>query len=348
MTTELMNTRVRYVGDRAFDLDVVPLPQPRTGRVVIQVLFTGICGSDLHIYDGDLDQRVRPPRIIGHEMVGTIHSIGDHVEGWTVGKRVTCMTAQPCRRCIACVRGDTNVCLNVSILGVESDGSFQQFWEVPAEQLVAVPGDIDLEAAAIIEPLAVAVHDVGRADLEAGDTAVIAGAGPVGMLIGLVLRARGVDVLIADLQPYRLDLASRMNLTSCRPEEVSELLQARGRAAGADAAFEVTGVQAGLDLTLSSLRPRGRMVLVGVHPVRRQFDAAEVLFRELEIVGARMHLRSDYEEAIGLLRQELVDVTPLVTRSYGLEQTAEAFAAFSAGEGVMKLLIDSRQPISSA
>src|SRR6478736_3311234 len=151
-----------YVGDRTIRISEAEAAPPAAGQVQIAVAYTGLCGTDLHVLHGDMDARVTTPLVFGHEMSGTIAGIGDGVTGWSVGDGVTVMPLSWDGTCPACLAGNTHICQNLDFIGIDSPGALQPLWNVPASTLVRLPPTADLRDAALIEPVAVAVHDVRR------------------------------------------------------------------------------------------------------------------------------------------------------------------------------------------
>lgn len=164
-----MNARVSYTGARGLALQRANPEPPGPGQVRIDVAYTGICGTDLHIYHGDMDARVRPPEVIGHGMSGRVAETGGGVDNWRPGDPVTVMPLDWCGQCPACRAGHTHLCHRLNFLGIDSTGAMQSSWTVPARTLIRLPGQLPLEHAALIEPTAVAVHDVRRAELRPGE-----------------------------------------------------------------------------------------------------------------------------------------------------------------------------------
>lgn len=183
---EHFHDRCHVYRSRTFSTTPTAQTPPAAGEVQIAVSYTGLCGTDLHIFHGDMDARVGVPAIIGHEMSGVIASLGEGVTGWAVGQAVTVMPTLSCGSCAACTRGHGHICHKLDFIGIDSDGSMQSSWNVPADVVVALPEGLALDEAALIEPTAVAVHDVRRARLVAGEFVVVIGGGPVGQLIASV------------------------------------------------------------------------------------------------------------------------------------------------------------------
>jgi (R,R)-butanediol dehydrogenase/meso-butanediol dehydrogenase/diacetyl reductase len=334
----------RYVGERTLAVTEDQQPRdPGPGEVQLDVAFTGICGTDLHILHGAMDARVSLPAVLGHEMAGTVTALGSDVSGWTPGDRVTVMPLAWCGHCPACRAGNSHVCHNLNFLGIDSPGSMQSSWTVPERTLVALPAGLSLQAGALAEPTAVAVHDVRRAALREGERALVVGGGPIGMLIACVARAQGADVLVLELSEQRRAFAETLGLRAVDPlaSELSALIDDWTDGAGADLAFEVSGAPAGLDTAIQSLAVRGRVVVVAIHSTPPAVNLFRVFWRELTLIGARVYERSDFEEAAQLLEQGAVPAAAMISAVEPLESAAAAFAELESGRA-MKVLIDCR------
>ncbi|MFD2415156.1 zinc-dependent alcohol dehydrogenase [Amycolatopsis pigmentata] len=334
--------RVVYSAARTLTVEPAGTTPPPPGHVRIDVAYTGICGTDLHIFHGDMDARVGPPGVIGHEMSGRIARIGEDVDGWRPGDPVTVMPLSWCGRCPACQAGHAHICERLVFLGVDASGSLQSSWTVPAATLVRLPPDLRLDHAALVEPTAVAVHDVKRAGLRPGEQAIVVGGGPIGLLIALVARRSGADVLVVEPDSYRRSVAESLGLRALDPS-ADGLTDAVGRwteGAGATVAFEVSGAAAGVETAVDALATRGRLVQVAIHSVPREVNLHRFFWRELTLLGARLYDRDDFQAAVRLIAGGDVPAATLISRIEPLERAADAFAALESGAGVMKILID--------
>jgi 2-desacetyl-2-hydroxyethyl bacteriochlorophyllide A dehydrogenase len=334
----------RYVGQGRIDVVDYHPEAPGSGQVQVAVAYTGICGTDLHILHGAMDNRVQPPAVVGHEMSGWISAIGAAVSDWEVGDAVTVMPLRWCGTCSACRIGHSHICQQLDFVGIDSPGSMQTAWNVPADLLIRLPEAMPLERAALVEPTAVAVHDVGRAALAAGERIVVVGGGPVGLLIASVARAADAEVLVLEVDPFRRGVAEQLGLTVLDPTavDVPAAVAEWTAGAGAGASFEVSASQAGLDTALSVLGVRGRMVVVGIHSQPRLLDLHQVFWRELTVLGARVYQRVDFAAAVHLVAAEAFPVDALISRIEPLTAAADAFAALGSGSPVMKVLVDCR------
>ncbi|MDX2546230.1 zinc-dependent alcohol dehydrogenase [Streptomyces sp. WI04-05B] len=337
-----MTLAVRYTAARTLDTAAVETPAPGPGEVELAPAYVGICGTDLHIFHGDMDTRVHTPAVIGHEMAGRITRTGPDVEGWAPGDAVTVMPLRWDNTCPACRNGHQHICQHLDFIGIDSPGAMQQRWTVPASTLIRLPDSLALDHAALVEPTAVAVHDVGRAGVRGGERVVVVGGGPVGILIALVARATGADVRVVELSPHRRTIAAELGLTTWDPAavDVPELVREWTGDAGADVAFEVSGAAGGVDTAVDVLGVRGRLCLVAIHPRPREINLHRFFWRELTLIGARLYDRTDFEKAVTLVADGTIPAERLITKVVPLTQAPAAFEALEGGGDVMKILVN--------
>ncbi len=330
-----------YTGDGVVSItDGTPV-EPGPNDVVIDVAFVGVCGTDLHIIHGSMDARVSRPLVFGHEMSGTIRRLGSDVTGWSVGDSVTVMPLDWDDTCPACRNGNQHICQNLDFIGIDSPGALQQTWTVPASTLVPLPSSLSLRTAALIEPVAVAVHDVRRSELRAGDRAVIIGGGPIGVLIASVARQAGAEVAVLELDPARRELIERLGFCTLDPTAVDAVawVEEWSRGAGADVVFEVSGAAAAVRSATALARVRGTIVIVAIHATPREVDLQRVFWRELRLLGARVYQRIDFERAIELLDADAIDAEAVITSVYPLTEVTAALEELRSG-AALKVLID--------
>ncbi|HWD83837.1 MAG TPA: alcohol dehydrogenase catalytic domain-containing protein, partial [Kribbella sp.] len=294
-----------------------------------------------HVFHGDMDGRVSKPATIGHEMSGTIAGVGPGVEGWSVGDPVTVMPLAWDGTCPACLAGNEHICQHLDFIGIDSPGALQEYWNVPASSLVRLPAEVSLRAAALVEPVAVAVHDVRRSELEAGDKAVVIGAGPIGVLIATVAASVGAEVVIAEIDPARRSAAAELGFVTLDPSSVEQAswVEQWTAGAGADVVFEVSGAAAAVAGATDLVKVRGTLVVVAIHPQPRPLDLHRVFWRELRILGARVYQRQDFERAVELVADGTIPVDELVTGVVPLAEVQSAFGILEAGQA-MKLLVE--------
>ena len=279
-----------YNGSKIITVGECTAVAPLAGQVQLKISHCGICGTDLHIYHGMMDKRVHLPQIMGHETAGTVAAIGEGVEGFSIGDPVTVMPLDPCGDCPACQAGHSHICQNLKFLGIDTPGAFQSYWTVPAHTLHRLPDNLSLAHGAMIEPLAVACHDVRLGDVKTGEYAVVLGGGPIGILIALVARQVGARVVVSEINPFRLELARELDLDTFNPLEgdLPAYVNQQTGGAGADVVFEVTASQAAAEVMTQLPRTRGRIMVVGIFGQPPQVDLFRFFWRELKLFGGRV------------------------------------------------------------
>jgi (R,R)-butanediol dehydrogenase/meso-butanediol dehydrogenase/diacetyl reductase len=327
-----------YVGEGRIETITTEQVDPAPGEARIRVAFCGLCGTDLHIAHGNMDSRVSTPLVFGHEASGTIDAVGDGVTEWHVGDRVTVMPLLWDNSCAACLAGNQHICQNLTFIGIDSPGALQELWTVPASTLVRLPDGMDLRDAALVEPTAVAVHDVRRSELQVGDTAVVLGGGPIGVLIATVARHAGARVVVVELDAARRDRVAALGFEAVAPTAVEARIAEWTHGNGADVVFEVSGAAAAIRQATGLLKVRGTLVVVAIHSTPREVDLQRVFWRELRILGARVYQRADFERAIALLASGVIPVDTLVTSVVPLDQTGQALEDLASGQA-LKILV---------
>lgn len=308
----------------------------------IRVSHCGICGTDLHLFHGNMDHRVKLPQVIGHESSGTVASVGEGVTGWAAGDRITVRPLAPCGDCPTCQRGHSHVCPKLRFIGIDAPGAMQGLWTVPADTLHRLPDSITLQDAALLEPIAVACHDVRLGRVQAGEIAVVIGGGPIGALVALVARQHGARVIITEVNPFRVQLLREMGLEVYDPREtdIVQLIMDVTGGDGADVVFEVSGSMPGAALMTKLGRVRARIVVVAVFTKEVPIDLFRIFWREMELIGTRVYEAQDFEEAIHLLAETEVPFRRLITGVYPLDQVQTGLEEMERGADVMKILVD--------
>ena len=330
-----------YNGKNEFKIGDGKEPAPGPGEAKVKVEYCGICGTDLHIFHGKMDQRVNMPQVIGHEMSGTVTEIGENVEGFEIGDRVVVRPLDWCGDCPACRAGHQHICMNLKFMGIDSPGAMQGEWVVKARTLHKFPEHMDFKLGALIEPLAVACHDVRLGEVKADDYVVVLGGGPIGMLIAMVAKAAGAKILISEINPYRLSLAVELGFDTINPLEndITEFVNEQTDGTGADVVFEVTASQAGASVMTELLRTRGRIVVVGIFSKPPEINMFKFFWRELKLCGARVYEEQDFDEAIALAAADKLPLESIISGVYGLDEIQTAFESFENNNTAMKVLI---------
>ncbi|MBB3695244.1 alcohol dehydrogenase catalytic domain-containing protein [Sphingomonas sp. BK580] len=330
----------RYMGPDQLRPELLERPVVRHGEALVRIDACGFCGSDLNIVAGT-HPRARAPLTIGHELAGTVVELAKPDAHVAVGDRVTMFPLISCGRCYACTHGQSHVCRELKLFGFDRDGGMADFVRLPIASLMKLPETMSPAIGALIEPLAVAVHAVGRADLADVDVAVVLGAGPIGLLTALVASAKGIGrVVISDVSEARLELARSLGLEAI--EAGAPLLghvMAITDQNGAGLVFECAGHPSSATEMTALARPRGVLVGVGVFKRPVSVDLQGVNFKELELVGSRVYTRDDFDEAIALASSLPLD--RIISHRFPLEDVENAFAQFRSGDAC-KVLVEPR------
>lgn len=334
-------TAAIYRGNRTFTVEQKPTPVPGPGEVAVRIAYCGICGTDMHVFHGNMDARVGFERVIGHEMSGTLEALGDGVTGLTPGQKVVVRPLDPDLNCPASKAGYPHVSHNLKFLGLDTDGAMQEIWVVPAHTIHVLPEGIRMDHAALVEPVAVACHDVRLSGLHPGEDVVVIGGGPIGVLVAMVARDAGGKVLLSEVNPARLKIAQELGFDTVNPAEadLAAEVNARTDQKGADVVFEVSGSQPGVDAMTAVAATRARIVMVAIHAKKPQIDLFQFFWRELQMIGARVYEPEDYDKAIELVAKGAIDAERVITDVAPLSEIQSAFEALDASPTALKSLI---------
>ncbi|MEE2657994.1 MAG: zinc-binding dehydrogenase [Candidatus Latescibacterota bacterium] len=324
----------------------VPAPTPDDDDVVISVQATGICGSDLHIFEDAIQIPIRVPVIIGHEFSGLVAEVGSHVESFTVGDRVTAMpSVRICGRCRYCRSGSFNLCVNRESMGYFHDGSFAPRCRLPQRCIWPLPDEVSVRAAALTEPAACAVHAVSeRTRVRAGDVAVIVGPGTIGLLCLQVALSEGAIAVVVGTShdSARCRLAVELGATRViddEDENAAAVVREMTGGYGADVVFECSGTSAAAALALNLVRKEGSYTQVGLfsHPI--QVDLEQVAVKELTFTGSFGQRVSSWRRALSLMASGHLNTEVLVTHEVALSDWEKGFDLFRRRGGI-KILLD--------
>jgi (R,R)-butanediol dehydrogenase / meso-butanediol dehydrogenase / diacetyl reductase len=330
-----------FRGIRQVPIEDVPAPSPGPRDVVLDVKACGICGSDLHTYVAA--QLAAVGQVMGHEFSGQVAEVGGEVEGIAVGDRVTGPPIQPCGACAACRAGRRHLCETWTTRSIAYGlpGAFAERVRIPdatlGDNIFKLPEPLSFEDGALVEPLAVGVHAVGRADTGPGDVAVVLGLGTIGLQVAQVLMARGLtDVIGADLSALRRSVAEELGITAVPGAEVAAAA-AGGRPI--DVVFEATGAPALVQTAMELVRPAGTVVLIALYEAPAQIVPTIAVQKELTVRGSAIFTPAEFQEAVELLASGKVRGQPLITHRLALEDLGDAFEAQLDKDAAIKVMI---------
>ena len=320
----------------------VPKPSPGPGEVLIRVRHAGVCGTDLHIADWNAwaQGRIKPPIVVGHEFAGEIESVGDGVTGLRAGHLVTAEGHIVCGHCLQCRTGNSHICKNTRIIGVDRDGAFAEYIVMPATNVLTLDGGtIPTEVGAIMDPMGNAFHTVltGGAEIP-GSTVLIVGCGPIGCFaVGIARAAGATKVIASDINPKRLALATTMGAhvtIDAKKDDVVKAVLAETAGEGADVVCEMSGVPSALHQAFAAARMGGRVQLLGIPDGMVPMDLAnEIIFKGITVygvIGRKMY------ETWHQMRRFLIggqfDPRPVITHKFPLPEIDDALAAIRSGD----------------
>lgn len=315
-----------------FEIRHRSVPEPGPEEVLVAVRDVGICGSDVHYYEhGRIgDYVVDDPLVLGHECAGEIVAVGGDVDDLEPGDRVALEPGVPCRRCAHCERGDYHLCEAVEFMATPPhDGAFAEYVSWPADFAHELPASVSTTAGALCEPLSVGIHACRRGDVGTGDTVLVAGAGPIGLLtMAAAVAAGATDVIVTDVVPAKLEAASDRGADLTVDVSETDLETAVAEytdGVGADVVVEASGAAPSIRSTVDAVRRGGTVVLVGLaDEATVPLDVLEIVDNELDVRGS-FRYKNTYDAAIGLLEDDVVDVTGIVDFESSLEELDDAF-----------------------
>jgi L-iditol 2-dehydrogenase len=320
------------------------IPTPNDHEVVMQTRRIGVCGSDIHVYHG-LHPYTGYPVVQGHEVGGIVASVGKHVSGFAVGDKITFMPQITCGECYPCQHGMYHICEKLKVMGFQTGGAAQEYFVLPAENVLRLPDTMSLDEAAMIEPIAVTVHALARGGGVSGKRVVVLGAGTIGNLTAQVARASGAKaVMITDVSPYKLEQAKRCGIEYTVDVGRENLGDAILRCFGpekADLILECVGVEPTITDAVQYARKGSTIVVVGVFGKKPQVDLGLVQDRELSLVGTLMYQKADYERAIELVSSGKMALGEMITHRFAFDRYLEAYHAIEESNGqYLKVMID--------
>jgi (R,R)-butanediol dehydrogenase / meso-butanediol dehydrogenase / diacetyl reductase len=340
-----------YYGPNKVEIADVPEPTPGPGTVKVKVGYNGICGTDLHeYYAGPIFFPTEPhplthaqvPLVMGHEFSGVITDIGDGVTGWAEGDRVAIEPIYKCGHCPACKAGNYNICAQIGFHGLMSDGGMAEYTVVPTSMLHKLPDNVSMTLGALVEPMSVAYHAATLGETKPGDTAMVFGAGPIGIGLWFALRGKGIDdAFVVEPSATRRASIEALGARTLDPAaiDVPAFIADHTDGRKADAVFDAAGVTPAVETALACVGARRPMVSVAIYEKPLSTPLLNLVMNESRIQGSLCYTSADFEAVIALMAQDKYDTTGWV-ESIALDDVIdEGFEALHAG-AKMKVLVD--------
>ena len=322
----------------------VEIPKVKEDEVLIKMKRIGVCGSDIHVYYGE-HPYTSYPIVQGHEVSGKVVETGSKVQELMVGDKVVVRPQVVCGDCYPCRHGDYNICDNLKVMGFQTGGLAKEYVSVKNSKVLKIPDKISYDKGALVEPLAVAVHAISKANMNLKDKNIIVlGAGTIGNLVGQVAKAKGANVLITDLSKYRLKKAEECGIdytVNTREIKLEEAIIEHFGPDKADLILECVGAEATINQAINNARKGSKIIIVGVFPKKTKVDFGLVQDRELTLDGTLMYKEEDYLEAIDLITDNQIAADELITDHFKFINYKSAYEHIEKkGDKVMKVMID--------
>ncbi len=318
-------------GKREVSLKSTDIPVPKDNEVLIKVDTVGVCGSDLHYYSqGKIgDMIVETPFILGHECAGVIVDIGKNVQNLSIGDKVAVEPGVPCGKCEFCLHGKYNLCSDLVFMATPPDnGCLMDYIVYPSQWVFKIPDNMSFAEGALIEPLAVGMHAVAQAQADIGKSALIFGAGCIGLVTLLTLKSRGItNIYIVDMIDSRLDKAKELGATetiNVKNENVNTIINKLTDDKGVDMVFEMTGSPQAILQTVKTVKKGGTIICVGLGSEKNvSFDLGGLIWKEATLKTV-FRYRNLYPSAIEAVSKEIIPVKEIISHIYNLEDISEA------------------------
>jgi len=319
-------------------------PEINDDEILMQTKRIGVCGSDIHVFHG-MHPYTSYPVVQGHEVSGIVAAVGENLEGFSVGDKITFTPQVTCGECYPCKNGMYHICETLKVMGFQTDGAGQEYFPLPAWNALKLPGDFSLDHAALVEPIAVAVHALGRGGEIQGKKVLVLGAGTIGNLTAQSAKAMGAEsVMITDINDYKLEKAKACGIDfviNTAEEDLKKAIDTHFGTDKADLILECVGAQATADQAVENARKGTTVVIVGVFGEKPTVDLGLVQDRELNLVGTLMYQKPDYEKAIELISTGKMHLDDLITHRFKFKQYLDAYHAIEKSNGeYMKVMIE--------
>ena len=322
----------------------VKRPKPLPKEILIKIKRIGICGSDIHVYHG-LHPYTQYPIVQGHEVSGVIAEIGEDVTGFLEGDQVVFMPQISCGTCFSCRNRMENICDHLKVMGFQTDGAAQEYYSVPASKVLKIPVTVSLDQAAMIEPIAVAVHALSRFGDVRNKKVIVLGAGTIGNLVSQAAIALGASkVMITDISEYKIAKAQACGISlvvNSNKVSLGEEILDRLGPDKADVILECVGIQETISQAIDNARKGSMIVVVGVFGKKPNVNLGLVQDRELILAGTLMYTKKDYECAINLVEQGMLNLDVMITHRFPFSAYAEAYRVIDDQNGeYLKVMIE--------
>lgn len=332
-----------WYGGNNIKIEERPKPTITDNEVLIRVRAAGLCGTELHAFEG-ISERRKPPLLMGHEFSGEVAELGKQVRNLKIGERVSIDPLTRCGVCEQCTSGRGNICRNVRLIGLHTNGAFAEYVPAPATNCHKLPDHVSFEEGSVVEPLSVAVHSVLRTPIKVGDVVVVLGAGPIGLMLLQAARAAGArETIVTDVVDYRLDsakaLGADMVINSKSKDPVKAVMELTENK-GVDVALEAVGIQPTVQQAMAMVKIGGRVAVTGMLAKTMQLEMLDAVVKEMDIKGTYGYTQGDFGTALGMIIKGSANVKPMITHVLPLSDIVKGFELLhKKAEGCVKVVV---------
>ena len=329
-----MKALVKTKPGPGLDFIEVDDPRPQHDELLIEVKVIAICGTEIHFYNWDsaaANFQIQFPMILGHEYSGKVIEVGENVEGFSIGDRISVETHNPCGQCYNCKLGNGHNCYDMGLIGMNYPGAFAKHATIPAKVAFKLPDGVSYEEGSLFEPAGVAMRGIDEGKIAAGDLVVVLGCGPIGLFAVQIAQITGAAKVVAiDVNDFRLKMAEKFGAIALNPERddvVRQIKKIAGRKGGADVVLEVSGAPSVFDYVFEIIRLEGRLITIG-HPtlpvsidISKQINQKGISLKG--IFGRRIW--ETWEHLAALVEHKKINLNDVITHTFSLDQYKEAF-----------------------
>ncbi|WP_080872948.1 zinc-dependent alcohol dehydrogenase [Oceanobacillus timonensis] len=326
-----------YTNPETLKITEIPIPKIETGELLIKVKNVGICGSDIGIYKG-MHPRAQAPLILGHEFSGIVADCHAH-SSFIKGEKVTVNPLIYCNACESCMTGNKHICETLKLTGIDANGGLADYVKVAEEQVVPLPGKMTFEQGALVEPVAVGVHAVRKADLKLGDDVLVLGGGPIGVITALCAKINGAkNIYVTEISKERREFIEKIGFTAINPRENLEESFMHLNKRKADIVFEVAGVEKTISDAINLVKNAGKIIVVSVFKNPALVDLQQVNFREVSLIGTRVYSDMDFKIAVKLIDENHI-FNHVITHQFELDEVQAGIDSMLHQSDSLKVMI---------